>query len=113
MRIFDAVYDFYARDAGLSRSFVKEMMFLEVGQQPEMFSTTMRYLNRLADLIIQAQSAGAVRKEVGPPLAAQQLFAIYYWGLVTWLGSGAVGRAQLSVMTRMSLDLLMKGLATH
>ncbi len=111
MRIFEALYSFYEHDLGLARSFVKEMMFRDAGQQPEMFNMTMRFLNRLGALIIQAQEAGVVRKDVGPPLAGQLLFAIYYWGLIAWLGSGAVSRSQLSVMTRMSLDLLMKGLS--
>lgn len=111
MRIFDAVYDFYAQDEGLARSFVKEMMFLKASQQPEMFNMTMGFLNRLGGLVAKAQQEGALRSDFGPPLAAQQIFATYYWGLVTWLGSGAVNRQQLSLMTKMSLDLLMKGLA--
>jgi AcrR family transcriptional regulator len=113
MRVFDAAYDFYAEDMGLARSFVKELMFSGVGEQPKMLNTTMHFLNRLADLIIKAQTKGLVRKDLGPPLAAHQLFGTYYWGLVTWLGTGVVDREQLSMMTHMSLDLLMKGLAAH
>jgi AcrR family transcriptional regulator len=112
MRVFDAVYDFYEKDQALACSFVKEMMFLKVTEHPDMLNTTMRYLGRLTALIDQAKERGEVRQDLGSPLAAQQLFAIYYWGLVTWLGPGLMTREQLSLMTRMSLEQLMRGLAT-
>jgi AcrR family transcriptional regulator len=110
LRVFNAVYDFYAEDPGLARSFVKELMFLELERQAELFKTTVRYIERLGDLVTAAKGRGEVRADVPVPLAAHQLFGLYYWGLVNWL-AGLLDRRQLTDQMRMSIDLLMRGLA--
>jgi AcrR family transcriptional regulator len=108
-RVFDAVYDFYAEDVNLARNFVKEMMFVKLERQSMMASVGMRYVQRLGDLVEAAKQRGEVRADVPVPLAAHQLFGLYYWGLVQWLG-GLFNRHQLSIQIRMSVDLQMQGL---
>lgn len=110
LRVFDAVYDFYEQDATLARTFVKELMFLELERQADMFATTVRYIERIAELVTAAVERGEVRADVPAPLAAHQLFGLYYWGLVNWL-AGLFDRRQLSAHMRMSIDLLLQGLA--
>jgi len=109
MRVFDAIYDFWAEDPELARAFVKEMMFVKLERQAELFNTTVRYIERLRQLIEAAAKRGEVRADVPAPLAAHQLFGLYYWSLVNWL-SGLFDRRLLSVQMRMSLDLMMRGL---
>ncbi len=109
MRVFDAVYDFYAEDLNLSRTFVKEMMFVSPERQSRMLSLTVRYIARLGDLVEAAKARGEVRADVPAPLAGHQLFGQFYWGLVNWLG-GILTRRQVSMQVRMSLDLLMQGM---
>lgn len=110
LRVFDAVYDFYDKDAPLARTFVKELMFLKLERQAELFATTVRYVERLGELVTAAKERGEVHANVPAPLAAHQLFGLYYWGLVNWL-AGLFDRRQLSVQMRMSIDLFMQGLA--
>ena len=110
MRLFDASYDFYATDPALARTFVKELMFLRLERQAELFNTTVRYVDRIGQLVTAAKDRGEVRADVPAPLAAHQLFGLYYWGLVNWL-AGLFDRRQVSVHMRMSLDLLVRGLA--
>jgi len=112
-RVFDAFYAFYEIDLGLGRTFVKELMFLKLDRQAEMFNMTLRFLGRLGELVSAAQARGEVRDEVPAPLAAHQLFGVYYWGLVTWLAGAFATRAQLNTQVRMSLDLLMRGMAAE
>lgn len=109
MRVFDAVYDFYAQDLNLSRAFVKEMMFVSRERQERMVSLTMRYIMRLGQLVEDAKARGEVRGDVPAPLAGHQLFGQFYWGLVNWL-AGMFTRRQVSMQVRMSLDLLMQGM---
>ena len=109
LTVFEAVYDFYAADAELARTFVKEMMFVTLERQAALFATTVRYIERLGLLIGAAKQRGEVRADVPSPLAAHQLFGLYYWGLVNWL-SGLLTRRQLRTQMRMSIDLLMRGL---
>lgn len=109
LRVFEAVYDFYAADPELARTFVKEMMFVKLERQSALFTTTVRYVERLGQLIEAAKRRGEVRADVPAPLAAHQLFGLYYWGLVNWL-SGLLTRPQLATQMRMSIDLLMRGL---
>lgn len=110
LRVFDAVYDFYAKDPALARTFVKELMFLGIERQAELFALTVRYIERIAELITAAKQRGEVRADVPAPLAAHQLFGLYYWGLVNWL-AGLFDRRQLTAQMRMSIDLLMRGMA--
>lgn len=109
MRVFDAVYDFYAQDLNLSRAFVKEMMFVSPERQERMFSLTVRYIARLGQLVEDAKARGELRGDVPAPLAGHQLFGTFYWGLVNWL-AGLLTRRQVSMQVRMSLDLLMQGM---
>jgi len=109
-RVFDAVYDFYDRDRALARTFVKELMFLDLDRQQEMVRLSFRFTERLGALVAAAQRRGEVRADVGTPLAANQLFGLYYWGLTAWL-TDRVSRRQLSTFVRMSIDLLMSGMA--
>jgi len=109
LQVFDATYDFYAVAPELARTFVKEMMFVKPEHQAELFSTTVRYVHRLGELVESAKARGEVRADAPAPLAAHQLFGTYYWGLVNWL-SGLLDRDQLSMQLRMSVDLLMSGL---
>ncbi len=109
VRVFEAVYDFYAEDPALARSFVKEMMFVKIERQAALFNTTVRYVERLGRLVEAAKQRGEVRADVPAPMAAHQLFGLYYYGLVQWLG-GLFNRQQLSAQIRMSIDLQMQGL---
>lgn len=109
LRVFNALYDFYDADQALARTFVKEMMFVKLERQAEVITMTVRYVDRLGELVQAAKQRGEVRAEVPVPLAAHQLFGLYYWGLVNWL-TGLYDRRQLSMQMRMSMDLLMGGL---
>jgi AcrR family transcriptional regulator len=109
VRVFDAVYDFYAEDPEQARAFVKEMMFVDLERQAELFNTTVRYIERLGQLVETGKQRGEIRADIPAPLAAHQLFGLYYWGLVNWL-SGLLDRRQLSMHIRMSIDLMMGGL---
>lgn len=112
LRVFEAIYDFYAGDPALARTFVKEMMFVKLERQAALFRTTVRFIERLAQLIEAAKARGEVRADVPSPLAAHQMFGLYHWGLVNWL-SGLLGRQQLTLQMRMSIDLSMRGLKGH
>lgn len=110
-RVFDAIYDFYAEDTTLARTFVKELLFLKSERQAEMFRMSVRLVERLGARVQAAQARGEVRADVPTVFAGHQLFGLYYWGLVNWLAGGFINRHQLSTQIRMSLDLQMRGLA--
>ena len=110
-RVFDAIYRFYEADPALARTFVKELMFLDLDRQAEMLNMTLGFLGRIGQLVMAAQARGEVRTDVPAPLAAHQIFGIYYWGLVAWLAGTFPGREAVSVHLRMALELLWTGLA--
>jgi len=108
-RVFDAAFAFYDGDQALARSFIKELMFLGPERQPEMLQLTMRFLDRIGDLVARAQIRGEARSDVGRPLVAHQIFGLYYWCLVNWLGGRFMDRAQASTLLRMQLELAVRG----
>jgi AcrR family transcriptional regulator len=109
--LFDALYRFYEADTALARTFVKELMFLDLERQAEMMNMTVRVIERIGALVAAAQERGEVDKDVPVPLAAHQIFGLYYWGLVRWLAGAFPGREAVSVVLRMELGLLMHGLS--
>ena len=67
LQVFEAAYDFYAADPALARTFVKEMMFVNLERQAALFNTTVRYLNRLGQVVEAAKQRGEVHADVPHP----------------------------------------------
>jgi TetR/AcrR family transcriptional regulator, cholesterol catabolism regulator len=109
--VFERLYDAYERDPKLSRVIVKELMFLDDAHRGAMVELTLGFMHRLAELVKAAQARGEVAADVYPLEAANQLFAIYYYGLVIWLGGAVPSREAQRWMVRGGIDRMMRGLA--
>ena len=111
VHLFGAVYRAYERDEGLARVFVKEVLFVEGELGVELGAWTVGLIARLGALLGQWRDAGALGRHVEPATAAYQVFALYYVGLVTWLGAAPVTARVRDTVFRASLEQLVRGLA--
>ena len=63
----------------------------------------------IADLVRAGQASGGLRAKVDPRLAAESLFAIYYFSLIYWLG-GYTSKQHLATRLRAKLTIAVEGL---
>lgn len=110
VQVFGALTECYARDRRLSRVFVKELLFVEGARRTESAAWTFRIVKTIADLINRAQTRGEIDGSVDPMDAAQQIFSMHYFGLLTWLGGMVPSRAAHEQRFEASLRLLLRGL---
>jgi len=115
VHLFGAIYRAYARDLGLARVFVKELLFVEDAATVESATWTLSFITRLSAVMEGWRRGGALGPHVEPATAAYQVFALYYFGLVGWLGSAPITPALRDTLFRAALEQLMRGLrpATH
>lgn len=111
MHVFGMMIDYHDRDAELARILLKEIMFPPSPERREDIPTLMRVIySGIADLVRAGQAAGRLRAKVDPRLAAESLFAIYYFALIYWLG-GYTSKQRLIARLRAKLAMAVQGLA--
>ena len=110
MHVFGALTECYARDHRLSRVFVKELLFVDGTRRSASAAWTFGIVKRIAALMSRAQGRGELDPSVDPIDAAQQIFSVHYFGLVTWLGGTIPSRAAHEERFETSLRLLLRGL---
>lgn len=114
LHVFDALYDYYARDPALSRVFVKELLFLDAPRRDRVTAFTLDFLQRLVGLIEAARARGELAPAAGEPRQlAYAAFGLYCFTLINWLGGGIDDRTVAGGQLRASLDLLLAGLTTR
>ena len=108
--LFGAIYGAYAKDERLVRVFVKESLFIEGDAGVAMATWTMSFLARVALTFERWKDEAVFADHVDTATAAYHVFALYYFGLVGWLGSAAITPEVRDSLLRSSLRQLVRGL---
>jgi AcrR family transcriptional regulator len=108
MQVFEHMVSYHERDLVLARLLLKEILMPDRQDRSQELSHLMGAIYAgFGQIITAAQRSGAVSARFDPGLTAQSLFAIYYLGLLSWLG-GITSRdtffAQLRRQLAMQLD---------
>jgi AcrR family transcriptional regulator len=107
MQVFERMVLYHERDLGLARLLLKEILMPDRQDRSEELSHLMRSIyGGLAQLILAAQRNGSISERFEPDLTAQSLFAIYYLGLLSWLG-GIASREAFFIQLRRQLAMLL------
>lgn len=110
VHLFELVYTVHERHPDLARVWVKELHFVEGEAYAKSATWTMQFLQRFADQIARLQTRGALRADLQPLSAAMHVFALYYFALVSWLGSsGAVGPVMRDHFFRQWVEQAVRG----
>ncbi len=110
MFAFGRAFALYAKDPELARHFIKEQVFSSGGRwEAEMHAVTRMFLERLAELLRDAQVTGEVAADVDLSQASFNIFALYFAALVSWLG-GRVTADEAQRSLRAALELQRRGL---
>lgn len=110
MHVFGALTECYAQDRRLGRVFVKELLFIDGERRAESAAWTFGIVKKIADLMRGGQQRGELDPSIDPVDAAQQIFSMHYFGVVTWLGGMIPSRAAHEERFEASLRLLLRGL---
>lgn len=110
MHMFGACFDFYGQDLELSRTIVKNLLFLDPEDSAHLDGATFGFLQRIAGRIAVAQARGEVRSSVDPLAAATCFFGQYYVALIAWTSGNFGGRETVEALLRGSLELIRDGL---
>jgi AcrR family transcriptional regulator len=81
LHVFASHFDHFGRTPELSRVFLKEVLFDE-----QVAPLALDDVRRIAGLVERAQERGEIRSDVAPFIAATNLFSVYYFTVLTWLG---------------------------
>jgi hypothetical protein len=108
--VFGSMIAYHDRDADLARILLKEIMFPPSPERREDVRSLMRVIyGGIAGLVVAGQRAGRLRPDIDPELAAQNLFAVYYMGLIIWL-SGVTTKARFVQQLGVKLAIAIEGL---
>lgn len=108
--VFTGLTRCYARERRLSRVFIKELLFTDGTQRTDTAAWTFKFVSRIADLIRAAQRRGELDASVDVMDAAQQIFSMHYFGMVTWLGGTIPSRGAQEEQFQTALHLLFRGI---
>lgn len=113
MYVFGVMIAYHQRDLGLARVLIREVTIPTGSERRHHIAVLMRVIySGIGDLIRAGQRDGSLRPDVDPESAAQNLFAVYYFGLIAWLG-GNVTKPEFKRRLRASLAQVIVGIAVH
>ncbi len=110
MIVFGGFFEMYAENPRLSRTYIRELLFLP----PEVAAAHEQVLGaffaRLGGLVQAAQARGELDAEVNPAVAAVNFFSLYLTALLGWLNSPPEARETYRQVLRDGLELQLRGL---
>jgi len=110
LHVFGTLYRMYAETPDIASHFLRAAPVAQgpVGAQVSLL--TLSFMARLAGLLGAAQQRGELARDVDVSLLARNLFALYYAGLLAWLGGHTDPETAISHDLRAALALQLRGL---
>jgi len=110
LHVYGALIALHARDPGLARVFVKELMFVGDANRPSVEAFVDGLVDRSAERIERAQRAGAFQPGAPAHAIAENCFRLYIAMLQRWLGlGGQVASGEHIARLRAALELQLRG----
>lgn len=111
LHVFGAVFAAYGEVPKLAAPFVRMLPNAKGPNSDAVQAFTFEFLNRLAGLVSAAQARGEIDETVPPLLLAQNVFALYFFALLSWISGFASIESALDPHLKMALSLQLRGLA--
>jgi AcrR family transcriptional regulator len=109
IHVFGAVTEHHSQNLGLSRPFLKDLMFVSDALSAEVAEFNRRWLERIAELIDKAKARGEIWPDVDSRLLATCSRQLFIAGLRAWV-AGRTTRERFDESLPSSLGLLLRGL---
>lgn len=107
--VFGGLFRMYGEHPSVAAAFVRSFPGATGPNAQRMTTMTVGFMYRLGLLVAEAQSRGEVSTEVEPMACAQNLFALYFMALMTWLSGHATLEIALVPVLRDAIALQIRG----
>jgi AcrR family transcriptional regulator len=107
--VFGGLFRMYGEHPGVAAAFLRSFPGASGPNAQRMTTMTVGFLYRIGLLVAEAQSRGEVAKDLEPLACAQNLFALYFMALMTWLSGHATLDAALVPVLRDAIALQIRG----
>jgi AcrR family transcriptional regulator len=108
MHVFGVMMEGNLRELELARVFVREAPFVR-SERREIGAVMASFYRRMSALLEVARARREIKKNVDPRALARNLFALYFFALVTWLGSGDPSPQGTASSLREMVELELRG----
>ena len=110
MHLFRHLFVSYKEHPEVARAFVKAVPGAHGPNGERMNALTFAFLHRIGGLVRDGQERGEIACEVEPLSVAQNMFSLYFSGLMAWLTGFATLETALDPLLKNSLELHFRGL---
>lgn len=111
MHVFGGLFRMYGNYPGLAREFVRAFPGATGPNGRQVNLITLSFQQQLAELLRLAAERGQLRADAPLPLAANNVFALYFSALMAWVSGFMTAPVALNGLLRPSLELALSGLA--
>jgi AcrR family transcriptional regulator len=108
MHVFRVMMEGNLRELELARVFVREAPFVR-SERGTIDAVMASFYQRMRALLEGAQARGEMKKSADPRVLARNLFALYFFALVTWLGSGEPSPQRVASSLREMVEFELRG----
>ncbi len=109
LHVFGGLYRMYGEHPGVAAAFVKSLPGAAGPNAQRVTTLTFGFVYRVSLLVSEAQARGEVSREVEPLACAQNVFALYFMGLMMWLSGHATLESALVPILRDAIALQIRG----
>lgn len=110
MHVFSGLFRMYAQTPSVAGAFVKSFPGASGPNAQRMTTMTFGFFHRLSLLLAEGQAKGELARDFEPIAAAQNVFALYFMALLTWISGHATLESALDPLLRDSIALQIRGL---
>jgi AcrR family transcriptional regulator len=110
LHLFGGLYRMYGRHPEVARAFIKAFPGARGPNGQRVGALTFSFLHRVAALIRDHQDRGLLVPDVEPLVLAQNVFALYFFALTSWIGGYTTLETALDPHLRMALTVQLRGL---
>lgn len=109
MHVFSGLFAMYGEHPGVAAAFVKNFPGARGPNAQRMWTMTFGFVQRIGMLVAEGQSTGELARDIDPFAAAQNVFALYFAALMSWLNGHVTLEAALDPILRNALTLQVRG----
>lgn len=110
MHGFGSMIEYHDQDRDLARALLKEVSVMtSPGPRKDLAVLMSSIFKGIGDTLLAAKGPETLRKDVDPVLASENLFSIYFLGLLNWISSDQ-SKARFLKKLRAQLTLAVAGL---
>jgi|JI10StandDraft_1071094.scaffolds.fasta_scaffold186777_3 AcrR family transcriptional regulator len=111
VHVFGLLLRTYGEAPDLASAFVRALGTASGPNGRRMAALTYSFLHQLGGLVHAAKARGEVAQDIDVLAAAQNLFALYFAAIISWLGGYGTLEDAIEKQLRTSLALQLRGLA--